>query len=153
MQLLLGQRGVLAGAERRHAPADLVDQQIAHLVDRLHLAAGRRPAGRVAEERVGDVGAAPQPALEQDGPGGLAHLEERMVAPQGERGLLAHGSRQRALDAQRAEALRQRPLRGGPDAAVAAHVRRAGGDGAREREQGGEDRAQRELLSNPAVEG
>ena len=151
VELLLGQGRVLAGAERRHPAAHLVDEKIAHLVDRLRLATRGSAGRRVAEESIGHVHSALR-AAQQHGSGGLADLEHRVFAAQGEGGLLAHRGRQGAVDAQRAQPLRQRPGRGGPDRAVAPHHGRAGSDGAREGEQDG-DQGSQGLLSSRAGAG
>jgi len=140
VELLLGQRGVLARAEGRDPSAHLVDEEVAHLVDRLRLAARGRAALGIADEGIGHVHPAPAAAQEHR-PRRLAHLEHRMLAAQREGGLLVHRLRQRPIDAQRPQPLRQRPGRRGLHRAVAAHVRRPGGEQPSEGEQEGEEGA------------
>src|SRR2546430_116837 len=98
VKLLLGESRVLAGAERRHASADLVDQDVADLVHRLRLATRRRSGGGVGQVGVADVEPGAERALEQDRSGRFADLEDGVIAAQRERGLLAHRLRQSAID-------------------------------------------------------
>ena len=146
VELLLGQRRVLAGAERRDPAADFVDAQVADFVDRLRLAARRRAGDVVRKVRIGDVDAEAR-AAQQHRPGRLAHLEHRVLAAQREGGLLAHGRGQRPFDAQRAEPFGQRPGRGRPHTTARADVRGARPGDAGRGEQQCDDGAH---FSNPA---